>query len=91
MTNERIIAITVKRNEHGWFVATSDDLPGLYIAHEERDAVCNDIDEAIVALFAAKGEKVSITPVQPSKVAEEKLPGIFWGLVRPISFNGVPA
>lgn len=89
MSKDRIIAITVRRNEHGWFVAESDDLPGLYIAAENRDAVFGDIDSAIVALFAAKGEQVTVTPVEPPKAAAAD--GAFWGILRPLTLSGVPA
>ena len=89
MSKDRIIAITVKRNDHGWFVAESDDLPGLYIVAENRDAVFGDIDATIVALFEAKGEKVAVTPVAPPKAAA--MEDAFWGILRPLTFNGAAA
>jgi hypothetical protein len=91
MGRQRIIAITVRRNEHGFFVAESDDLPGLYLVHEKRQAVLDDLDEAIVQMHAAMGEKVQASTVAPPKAAETANKGLIWELVRPLSLNGATA
>jgi hypothetical protein len=84
----QIISIEVRRNEHGWFVAESDDLLGLYVVGTNRDAVINDIAPAIAALFEAKGQSVELQPVEPSRSVD---PGKFWGILRPTMLSAAMA
>ena len=48
-----IINVVVSRNRDGWFVARSEELPGLFVAHPEIDAVMADIPNVIQALYKA--------------------------------------
>jgi hypothetical protein len=56
-----IINVVVNRNRDGWYIARSDDLPGLFIAHPDVDAVLADVSDAIKALYRADfGEEVRV-------------------------------
>ena len=47
------IDVMIERNRNGWYVARCDALPGLFVAHENRDAVVADVPAAIAALYQA--------------------------------------
>ena len=84
MPKSLIISVEVRRNEHGWYIAESEDLPGLYIAGDDRSAVIGDVDSAIRALFAAKGESVEIRPAEPPRaILPSKLAGAMWWVKTP--------
>ena len=46
----KIVRVAIDEMD-GWTVATSDDLPGLFIAHPDQEAVKSDIPDAIRILF----------------------------------------
>jgi len=61
MPTAEIINVVIGRNRDGWFVARSDALPGLYIAHEDIEAVARDVPAAIAALYQAdRGQEVKV-------------------------------
>jgi hypothetical protein len=56
-----IINVVIGRNRDGWYVARSEELPGLYLAHEEIAAVLSDVPAAIAALYRADyGQEVKV-------------------------------
>jgi hypothetical protein len=56
-----IINVVINRNRDGWYIARSDDLPGLFIAHPDVDAVVADVSNAIKALYRADfGDEVRV-------------------------------
>ena len=61
MAPAEIINVVIGRNRDGWYVARSDELPGLYLAHEDIEAVVADVPAAIEALYQADfGQKVKV-------------------------------
>ena len=53
----QIIRIAMRRNRDGWFVATSEDLPGLFVAHPDVGQVVADVPVTIKALFKAQHDQ----------------------------------
>ena len=49
-----IIQISLSRNRDGWFVATSEDLPGLFVAHPDIAQVVADVPVTIKAIYKAE-------------------------------------
>jgi hypothetical protein len=43
----------VRRNEDGWYEATSPDMPGLFVCHPDLDAVIDDLAPTVDAIRAA--------------------------------------
>jgi len=67
MTKAQIarIIIEYKKDGGGVFVATSRDVPGLLLAHRNREAVIGDIPAAIKLLFKLnRGEDVNVFPAE---------------------------
>ncbi len=61
MRPAEIINVVVGRNRDGWYVARSEELPGLYLAHEEIEAIISDVPAAIAALYLADyGQEVKV-------------------------------
>ena len=52
-----IIRVTVRQNRDGWFVATSEDLPGLFVAHPDEKELREDIPDTIKALYKAQYDR----------------------------------
>ncbi len=50
----RVIEIRLEQTPEDWVVATSNDLPGLFISHPDRETVLSDIPETIKALYRAQ-------------------------------------
>lgn len=50
----KIIEVRLEQTPEDWIVATSDDLPGLFISHPDRETVISDVPETIKALFKAQ-------------------------------------
>lgn len=46
-----IVLVAVSRKDYGWFVAESENLPGLFVSHPTLDQVMKDIPEVIKALY----------------------------------------
>lgn len=77
MTPAEIINVVIGRNRDGWYVARSDALPGLFIAHEEIDAVVADVPAAIAALYQADyGMEVKV--IAGAYRGEASLAGMPW-------------
>jgi hypothetical protein len=53
MAPAEIINVVIGRNRDGWYVARSEELPGLYLAHEDIEAIVSDVPAAIAALYQA--------------------------------------
>jgi predicted RNase H-like HicB family nuclease len=71
-----IINVRIGRNPDGWYVATSDDLPGLYVAHSDIDEVIADIPDTIKALYEAdQGMSVNVMEASYRHQAAE---GMLW-------------
>ena len=49
-----IIQVNIRRNRDGWFVATSDDLPRLFIVDPDIAEVMVDVPVTIKALYKAQ-------------------------------------
>ena len=62
----------------GWAVATSDDLPGLFIAHPDLEAVKSDIPDAIRILFKEQhGMDVRVVEGEyPRGIEEQRRPWV---------------
>ena len=61
----RVNVKVVKRDD--WFVATCGQLPGLYLVHQDKDAVLEDVPEAVKVLIKAQhGLDAQVLPVSQS-------------------------
>ena len=61
MAPAEIINVVIGRNRDGWYVARSEELPGLYLAHEDIEAIVSDVPAAIAALYQADfGQEVKV-------------------------------
>jgi hypothetical protein len=61
MRPAEIINVVIGRNRDGWYTARSEDLSGLYLVHEEIEAVISDVPAAIAALYLADyGQEVKV-------------------------------
>ncbi len=50
-----IVNVNVKITERdGWFVAICKELPGFYLVHQDREAILEDVPEAIRVLVKAQ-------------------------------------
>ena len=52
--NANIIAVSICPHGGGWWIATSDHLPGLFVAHPNKERVRADVPNTIKALFKAQ-------------------------------------
>ena len=86
MRTAEIINVDIGRNADGWYVATSDDMPGLYVAHPDVQTVIDDIPATIEALHLADhGARVrAIKGAYKSAVS-----GLPWIMLPPATQNVV--
>lgn len=69
MTTLTVVRVTLKDREDGGLRVFSDDLPGLILSGDDRDAVCGSIIPAIRALLEHKG--IRVTAVKPAQALSE--------------------
>lgn len=52
---EKCMLVRIKiENIDGWYIATSPDLPGFTIAHQDRSIIENDVPDAIQLLLTER-------------------------------------
>ena len=75
------IRISIEERD-GWYVATSQDLPGLVLAHPDRDVIERDLPGAIELLYATRFNcKCKAVPIEFAGQPEtDRVP---WLLVPP--------
>lgn len=62
------IKVTVRKLKD-WFIATSETLPGLYLADSSYDVLSSIIPEGIQLVYeAGQGRKVTVRPVESANV-----------------------
>lgn len=54
------IIVDIKRLQD-WYVATSNDFPGLHVADPNLSIVIKEIPNVIKAMYKVKGKEVSVT------------------------------
>jgi hypothetical protein len=74
-----LIAVAIRRDESGWFIATSADCPGLVVADPDRQRVVELVPEAIELLYdARRHQRVRVVrlshPDNTSMAAEDPVP-----------------
>jgi hypothetical protein len=69
-----LISVDIRVNDCGWFVATSVDCPGLFIAYPERRTVEDAIGDAIEVLYLAKYQ-TDVKAIRLSRPSEPQVPG----------------
>lgn len=79
----KIVKVSIERAE-GWYVAKSDDMPGLLVAHTNLDKVWNDVPTVIEAMYRSIGQTVMVCESEPPKSAASS-PDRWW---IPIPKNG---
>ena len=86
MVENEVISISVSvEGREGWHMATSQDLPGLVLAHQDRDTVMRDLPKAISLLYSAR-HNCECHPHDESKNRKmERLP--FSQVPNPLSFH----
>ena len=73
----QIIRIVMRRNRDGWFVATSEDLPGLFVAHPDIAEVVADVPVTIKSLYEAQhGVEVQVVEASYPSESGDTLPWI---------------
>jgi len=50
----KTIEIRLEKTPEDWFIATCDDLPGLFVSHPDIKTVIDDIPDTIKALYLAQ-------------------------------------
>ena len=73
-----IIRVTVVRDQSGWYVATSDDMPSLLIAHEDYAAVIGDIPITVKAIYKANGVAVIVAEGFSPAISESSASDTAW-------------
>src|SRR5438270_403102 len=71
-----VLTVTLEDRDDGGLRVYSDDLPGLILSGEDKQAVCEAIAPAITAIFSRQGlEGVVVRPATPiSEVLKRKSP-----------------
>ncbi len=74
-----LIAVAIRRDESGWFIATSADCPGLVVSHPDRQRVVDLVPEAIELLYEARRHRrvrvVRLSrPGHPPSAPEDPVP-----------------
>jgi hypothetical protein len=64
-----LISVDIRINESGWFVATSADCPGLFIADPSRERVVALIPEGIELMYQVR-DNVGIKAIRLTKPAK---------------------
>lgn len=76
MPTERIDLITVdlRKDESGWFFATSEDCPGLFVSDPDKERVVRLLPQAIELLYEARlHRQVKAVPLtQPASPPERE-------------------
>ena len=69
MTKElTVIKVSVRTAQDDWYIATSKDMPGLFMSDTSYDTLKSILPEAIQLLFKAQGKDVVVRPSKAANV-----------------------
>jgi hypothetical protein len=71
MQKPSIIRVSIKARDDGWLTATSPDLPGLFLAHQELKVILAEAPSAIEILFKAQNN-VDVTVIAAHYPAQDE-------------------
>jgi len=69
-----LITVALRKDESGWFFATSEDCPGLFVSDPDKDRVVRLLPQAIELLYEARLHlQVKAVPLtQPASLPERE-------------------
>lgn len=87
--NVEIIRVQIQQNGHGYFIATSKDLPGLYMAHRNLQSILDDVPAVLELIY--KFQFKQKIKVMPAKYRREKVDSLENYVICPLTSDSPTA